>query len=135
MTKNVSVIDTQGNIYEATYPKRAKGLVKKGRARFVDDTTICLAHPPYHTEDEIMEENKTIQPAPESGAVHLDEAYVIAKIEQIMAGTELLHKTLEILKKGSMNGEAVMGISNMIEARERTNQEMISFLWNIVNRK
>lgn len=80
-----------------------------------------------------MEENKTIQPASESGSVHLDEAYVIAKIEQIMAGTELLHKTLEILSIGPMNGEAVMGISNMIEARERTNQEMISFLRHIVN--
>lgn len=133
MTKNISVIDTQGNIYEATYPKRAKGLVKKGRARFVDDATICLARPPYHTEDKIMEDNKTIQPASESGAVHLDEAYVIAKIEQIMAGTEFLRKSLEILENGSMNGDAVMGISNMIEARERTNQEMISLLRHIVN--
>ncbi len=121
MTKNISVIDTQGNIYEATYPKRAKGLVKKGRARFVDDTTICLARPPYHTEDE-MEENKTIPAAPEGEAVQLDTAYVIAKIEQIMAGTELLRKSLEILENGSMNGEAVMGISNMIEAREHTNR-------------
>ena len=34
-----------------------------------------------------------------------------------MAGSELLHKTLEILEKGPMNGEAVMGISSMIEAR------------------
>ena len=133
MTKNISVIDTQGNIYEATYPKRAKGLVKKGRARFVDDTTICLARPPYHTEDDIMEEDKTIQLASESGGVHVDEAYVIAKIEQIMAGTELLRKTLEILENGPMNGEAVMGISNMIEARERTNREMISFLRYIVD--
>lgn len=133
MTKNISVIDTQGNIYEATYPKRAKGLVKKGRARFVDDTTICLARPPYHTEDDIMEEDKTIQLVSESGGVHVDEAYVIAKIEQIMAGTELLRKTLEILENGPMNGEAVMGISNMIEARERTNREMISFLRYIVD--
>ena len=28
--KNITVIDEQGNIYEATYPKRAKGLVKNG---------------------------------------------------------------------------------------------------------
>jgi hypothetical protein len=40
--KNIRVIDESGNEYEATYPKRANGLVKKGRARFVDDTTICL---------------------------------------------------------------------------------------------
>ena len=28
--KNVIVVDASGNEYEATYPKRAKGLVKKG---------------------------------------------------------------------------------------------------------
>jgi hypothetical protein len=40
--KNICVIDESGNEYEATYPKRADGLVKKGRARFVDNKTICL---------------------------------------------------------------------------------------------
>ncbi len=133
MTKNISVIDTQGNIYEATYPKRAKGLVKKGRARFVDETTICLARPPYHTEDEMMEENKTVQAAQESGAMHLDEAYVIAKIEQIMDESQNLRKLLNILETTSISGEALIGIGNMFEARERTNQEMISFLRHLVN--
>ena len=46
ITKNVNVVDSQGNKYEATYPKRAQGLVKKGRARFIDENTICLACPP-----------------------------------------------------------------------------------------
>jgi len=48
--KNIRVVDEQGNEYEATYPKRAKGLVKNGRARFVDDNTICLACPPENME-------------------------------------------------------------------------------------
>ena len=52
--KNVIVVDEQGNEYEATYPKRAKGLVKNGRARFVGENKICLACPP----DKMMEENK-----------------------------------------------------------------------------
>ena len=52
--KNVIVVDEQGNEYEATYPKRAKGLVKNGRARFVGENKICLACPP----DKISEENK-----------------------------------------------------------------------------
>lgn len=52
--KNVRVVDEQGNEYEATYPKRAKGLVKNGRARFTDENTICLACPP----NKIMEDNK-----------------------------------------------------------------------------
>ena len=52
-------MDEQGNEYEATYPKRAKGLVKNGRARFVDENKICLACPPDKIlEEEKMEENK-----------------------------------------------------------------------------
>ena len=44
--KNILVVDEHGNEYEATYPKRAKGLVKNGRARFVSENKICLACPP-----------------------------------------------------------------------------------------
>lgn len=44
--KNVCVVDDQGNQYEATYPRRAKGLVKNGRARFLSENIICLACPP-----------------------------------------------------------------------------------------
>ena len=58
--KNIIVVDEQGNYYEATYPKRAKGLVKNGRARFIDENTICLACPPYNMEDNNMLENKVI---------------------------------------------------------------------------
>ena len=52
--KNVIVVDEQGNILEATYPKRAKGLVKKGRARFISENMICLARPPQKTEENEM---------------------------------------------------------------------------------
>ncbi|MHC1693910.1 MAG: hypothetical protein AB9835_01245 [Eubacteriales bacterium] len=53
--KNINVIDEKGNNYEATYPKRARGLVKNGRARFVDENTICLACPPNNNlEDNYM---------------------------------------------------------------------------------
>ena len=54
ITKNVIVIDEQGNEYGVTYPKRARGLVKNGRARFVEGNKICLACPP----DNFLEENK-----------------------------------------------------------------------------
>jgi len=133
--KTISVVDIYGNEYEPTYPKRAKGLVKKGRARFVDETTICLARPPYHTEDE-MEENRTILTAPESESVQLDTAYVIAKIEQIMAESANLRKALEVLSENHNDamGNTAMGIGNMIEAREQTNQAMISLLKLIVQK-
>ena len=58
MIKNVIVVDEQGNEYGATYPKRAKGLVKNGRARFIDENKICLACPPdIFLEDNQMENN------------------------------------------------------------------------------
>ena len=61
MKKNVRVVDEQGNEYEATYPKRAKGLVKNGRARFVNENTICLACPPStYLEDDEMSENTVL---------------------------------------------------------------------------
>ena len=46
MTKNVTVTDAQGNIIGTTYPKRASGLIKNGRAIFVDDCTIRLSGKP-----------------------------------------------------------------------------------------
>ena len=78
--KNISVIDDYGNEYEATYPKRAKGLVKKGRARFVDDSTICLACPPDILEDTKMSDNN----------IKTNIAETVDKIEEIgeMSGSE-----------------------------------------------
>lgn len=56
--KNISVTDDSGITYESTYFKRAKGLVKHGRARWLNERTICLACPPdkNETEDNPMEE-------------------------------------------------------------------------------
>ena len=72
--KNVIVVDEQGNEYGATYPKRAKGLVKKGRARFVEENKICLACPPgLFLEDNKMTDNsdkkaETVQNAKDAAA-------------------------------------------------------------------
>lgn len=43
MTKNVTVTDETGKFIGTTYPKRARGLVRNGRARYVDDCTIRLS--------------------------------------------------------------------------------------------
>jgi hypothetical protein len=62
ITKNIIVIDEQGNQYENTYPKRAKGLVKSGRARLVSENTICLACPPNKIWEDLKMSNKNIKP-------------------------------------------------------------------------
>lgn len=68
MEKTVQVVDEAGIRYEATYPRRAKGLVKNGRARFVDENTICLACPPNKqnrsSEDKEMTNTENIKNAP-----------------------------------------------------------------------
>ena len=61
MEKNIIVVDEQGNDYDPTYPKRAKGLVKNGRARFISEKKICLACPPNRKlEDLGMVKEKNI---------------------------------------------------------------------------
>ncbi|MCR4585938.1 MAG: hypothetical protein K5686_09475 [Lachnospiraceae bacterium] len=47
MIKNVIVTDINGNITGTTYPKRAKGLIKSGRAVEVDEQTIRLVSSVY----------------------------------------------------------------------------------------
>ena len=47
MIKNVIVTDLNGNVTGTTYPKRAKGLIKSGRAIEVDEQTIRLVASVY----------------------------------------------------------------------------------------
>lgn len=45
--KFIRVVGESGNLLEPTYPKRARGLVKAGRARYApgDDNTIIIFNP------------------------------------------------------------------------------------------
>lgn len=58
MEKNTIVLDELGNEVGRTYPKRARGLVKNGRAEYVDDCTIRLiaTHVPTMINESIMED-------------------------------------------------------------------------------
>ena len=105
MEKNIAVIDAEGNVYEATWPKRARGLVKSGRARFVNQNTICLARPPVYAEGKCMNtfidpEGKTGEAAavPEQGPNDRQEipdtAYVVRKIDEILAGNAELRAAI-----------------------------------------
>ena len=99
IAKNISVVDSQGNMYEATYPKRAQGLVKKGRARFIDENTICLACPPNeYLEDIEMSENKNINKeaieavAEEPKKFQITKEYVLGKIDELTKQLESVEK-------------------------------------------
>lgn len=53
MTKNIKVTDENGIYLGNTYLKRAKGLVKNGRALFVDDCTIRLSAQKAMSDDKM----------------------------------------------------------------------------------
>ena len=150
--KNITVIDDFGKEYEATYPKRARGLVKKGRARFVDENTICLACPPDITEDTNMSDNKNANAVNEQEvkkaavAEALKEvkpaedamptvAYVLKQIELIRQDNEHINRALNALMAiktgvgpGDVAGqEQAKGIADTVKCRETTNQKLISF--------
>ncbi len=42
MVQRITVLDESGNVIGDTYTKRAKGLVKKGRALYIDEITIRM---------------------------------------------------------------------------------------------
>jgi hypothetical protein len=128
MTKNVIVLDGQGNEYGATYPKRAKGLVKNGRARFIDENTICLACPPDKMEDTEMEHNAVINT--------IDTAAILSRIDQIIASDHYLFEAIAAVKTferkdwQSYSPEDTRGhaIEIMVQCRETTNQQILSLL-------
>lgn len=130
MAKNITVIDVQGNVYEATYPKRAKGLVKKGRARFVNETAICLARPPFQTEDDRMSEAEKV--TAKALPAQIDAAYIIQKIDQIMADSSYLHAALRQLE--NLDEEGAIAAGTMVEAREQTNRSIIRLLEQMLDK-
>lgn len=94
IAKNIIVTDEQGNEYEATYPKRAKGLVKNGRARFVSDNIICLACPPNKFLEDIKMLNINI--APEDVAMRMTEEINKALEQNPTADVgEIVRETIE----------------------------------------
>ena len=138
MEKNVIVVDEQGNEYEATYPKRAKGLVKKGRARFVEENKICLACPPNeYLEDKEMSENTNVNAqeatvVEEKNEISLD--YIFAEIKAIREQTEHLNEALKMLENVKSDGPGDVGaaakangIAEVVRCRETTNQQILRF--------
>lgn len=131
--KNIIVVDEQGNYYEATYPKRAKGLVKNGRARFIDEKTICLACPPCDMEDNNMSNNTENMTMETKSTEKLTMDYVLEQIEKIASETEYLHNAISELSKTNSVGPGDVGtqekahaLGEIVTSREHTNQRLLS---------
>lgn len=145
--KTVRVLDEAGNEYEATYPKRAKGLVKHGRARFTDEsqTAILLTCPPNHDmnlEDNTMNEqiNNTENTATETAATEVAAEkytyeYALRQIEIITNQIDHIHLAISELGRlenegtpcGGSAKSVAEGIADVVKCRETTAQKLIDF--------
>ena len=139
IAKNIKVVDEFGKEYEATYQKRAKGLVKNGRARFINENTICLACPPTENklEDKIMTDNTTntlnsnveIKETPQT----LTMEYLLQKIEEISKDQPYISEAISALEFVNSGGPGDVGaqakahaLGEIVKAREATNQKLLS---------
>ena len=131
MIKNIEVVDEAGNVYEPTWPKRAKGLVKNGRARFVDENKICLACPPDKTEDKRMNNIENI-----FGEMTVQD--ILVRIASIVNQTSYISEVAEALKAmgdgdsgdscspGNLMGQAkAEALGAIVTTREATNQQIL----------
>ncbi len=135
MIKTIEVVDAFGNVYHSTYPKRAKGLVKHGRARFVSESRICLACPPtLDLEDDPMNTNIS---NPLDG---LTVSYLLEQIAAINSQTEHLKSALNTLltmgngdsgecgAPGNIMGKArAEAIGTVVASREATLRQVLQF--------
>ena len=112
--KHTEVIDEHGAYLQNTYERRARGLVKKGRAYYVTASCICLITPPENMEEKTLETNDkkdTILQQKE----YLQEAF--SAIEKI---PHELNEELTAIRTKT--------ILEIVEAREKTNQEVVALL-------
>jgi hypothetical protein len=132
ITKNVIVVDEFGVEYEPTYIKRAKGLVKHGRARFISENRICLTRPPdIFSEDKSVYNNINANAA--GGTANENSAQftareILSRIDKIVEDTSYLNEFFKSWATASDNNEGTLGMQNVVVARETTNQRVLDFL-------
>ena len=130
MNKNIEVVDEAGNVYEPTWPKRAKGLVKHGRARFVDENRICLTCPPDIKTEETPVNNNIFG--------EMTVADILTRINNIINQTGYITSAFESLVQmgdgdsgncgapGNIMGKAKAdAVAEVVRARETTNQQIL----------
>lgn len=148
ITKNIIVVDEFGKEYTSTYAKRAKGLVKSGRARWLDGNTICLVCPPdtLNLEDndmsnhaENMEIINAVSEKEESKkeTATVTTADILSRIDAIIAQANDLQNAVIQIQNLPVNDSPCGGedgahraaaIGSIYSAREATNQKIIDFL-------
>lgn len=149
----IEVVDSSGKIIGRTYEKRAKGLVKKGRARFTDENRITLlpsedAHEYTDTEGYKMDERintENIENISEENSQHTIES-VMQCMKKILDDTQYIKDAIfnvteipsgdagDCGSPGDIAGKAkAEAISTIVRERENTNQKLIDFYNKVYN--
>ena len=149
----IEVVDSSGKIIGRTYEKRAKGLVKKGRARFTDENRITLlpsedAHEYIETEGNKMDERintENIENISEENSQYTIES-VMQCMKKILDDTQYIKDAIfnvteipsgdagDCGSPGDIAGKAkAEAISTIVRERENTNQKLIDFYNKVYN--
>ena len=131
MPKTIAVVDEQGRTYEATYPKRARGLVKKGRARFLSENVICLACPPdmrHDSEEKRMSTTVTIEQIFEQINKVVESTAFFERAIHTLAAMTSADIPTDSYAPGDIAGQArAQAVADICRCRETTNQQLIRF--------
>lgn len=146
----IEVVDSSGKIIGRTYEKRAKGLVKKGRARFTDENRITLlpsedAHEYIETEGYKMDERINTENISEENGQYTIES-VMQCMKKILDDTQYIKNAIfnvteipsgdagDCGSPGDIAGKAkAEAISTIVRERENTNQKLIDFYNKVYN--
>lgn len=146
IAKNMIVVDEQGNEYEATYPKRAKGLVKNGRARFVSENKICLACPPNTILEDLkmsnMSDNMITKERVFTQIAELQKN--LESIDQVLFKIQCVNDSQSYVEsedgdpllldyKPEIALEKIKVIREIVMSREHTINSMLSFYLSVYN--
>ena len=124
MSKNVLVTDENGIIYGVTWPKRAKGLVRKGRARYIGGSAVCLTSPPDKIPEDItMPDIKTTAPAA------ADITYILNQIEAVRLDNQHIASTVAAIKDAT--SDQANALSKLVHEKEETNRVILDFFRKI----
>lgn len=152
--KNITVTDENGNITGSTYPKRALGLVKKGRARWINADTICLcarnmedkdmANNLYEIIDNQMSKIQRQTENMESGDAAQTQEKILEALtklreeERRSAVVDLVREQLDFLKNdlaktADLNFSALDDAGTSFASRETTKQRMLDVMEQLIH--
>lgn len=116
MIKNITVTDENGKILYSTYPKRAKGLVKKGRAEWIGENAISMLGPCVKEKE--TKEMANIYEILDNQLSKLQEQLRDAQDEEAAQVRIQMLKTLEEFKAQEQRTEAAKLVGAQLEAMQ-----------------